>query len=103
MLIRFYNFEHALHMFHRDGLHFYDIPSLVLAILILVMVIVHIVRSKKRKNDFEKELQDNIEKMQAEDGLEDEEDEYEKYDISELETEPEESIEESLEENVEGE
>lgn len=60
MLIRFYNYEHAIKLFGHD-IHFYDIPAIVLLVLLIVMIVVHAIRAKRRKEKFEDELQKQLE------------------------------------------
>lgn len=49
MLYRIYEFAHNV------GIHFWDIPSIIVLIAIAVMGIVHTVRQKQREEDFEEE------------------------------------------------
>lgn len=50
MLYRIYTFAHDV------GIHFWDIPSILVLIIIAVIGIVHTVRQKQREEDFEDEL-----------------------------------------------
>lgn len=50
MLYRIYTFAHDV------GIHFWDIPSILVLVLIAVIGIVHTVRQKQREEDFEDEL-----------------------------------------------
>ena len=51
MLYRIYEFAHNI------GIHFWDIPSIIVLILIAVVGIVHTRQQKKREKDFEEELE----------------------------------------------
>lgn len=73
MLIRFYDFEHALDLlgFH-EGLHFYDIPSIAVIVLLIVMGLVHWRKHKKRQKEMEEELEERLEQKRqrfGEDGV----------------------------------
>ncbi len=50
MIQRLYNFERGI------GLTFYDIPSLVLLAIIIIMCIVHWRNHKKREKNYEEKL-----------------------------------------------
>ena len=55
MLYRVYEFAHGA------GIHFWDIPSIMVLILMLVVGGIHTQRQRKREKDFEEELQKNRE------------------------------------------
>ena len=50
MLYRLYEFAHDIHI------HFWDIPSITVLVLIAVIGIVHTRRQKKREEEFEEEM-----------------------------------------------
>lgn len=66
MLKDFYFFEHALSLFGHDELHFYDIPVLVLLLLMIVGIIVHVKRYKKREKNFEEEQNEMLNNQENE-------------------------------------
>ena len=45
--MRYYEFVHNL------GIHSWDIPALIVAVILVVMILVHHRNQKKRLNDFE--------------------------------------------------
>ena len=61
MLYNFYYFVH-----NSLGLHFWDLPALLVGVIIIVMVIVHTHNQKKREKDFDEESQEKLEAMQKE-------------------------------------
>lgn len=61
MLYNFYYFVH-----NSLGLHFWDLPALLVGVIIIVMVIVHTHNQKKREKDFDEERQEKQEAMQKE-------------------------------------
>ncbi len=66
MLYRIYEFAHHV------GIHFWDIPSILVLILMVVVAIVHTRNQKKREEEFEKvmESRDNIDVAgEVEDGI----------------------------------
>lgn len=48
------------------GLHFWDLPALLVGAVMVVMLIVHTRNQKKRENDFDEERQEKLEAMQKE-------------------------------------
>lgn len=60
MLIHFYNFEHALELLGNNEIHFYDIPSLVIVAVLIIMGLVHWRRHKKRQKEMEEELEERL-------------------------------------------
>ena len=48
--MRYYEFVHNL------GIHSWDIPALIVAVILVVMILVHHRNQKKRLNDFEDDL-----------------------------------------------
>ena len=50
MLYRIFEFAHSI------GIHFWDIPSILVLVLMAVVAIVHTKRQRKREKDFEEEL-----------------------------------------------
>ena len=61
MLYNFYYFVH-----NSLGLHFWDLPALLVGVIIIVMVVVHTHNQKKREKDFDEERQEKLEAMQKE-------------------------------------
>lgn len=48
--MRYFEFVHNL------GIHSWDIPALIVAVILVVMILVHRHNQKKREKDFEEEL-----------------------------------------------
>ena len=61
MLYNFYYFVH-----NSLGLHFWDLPALLVGVIIIVRVVVHTHNQKKREKDFDEERQEKLEAMQKE-------------------------------------
>ncbi len=55
--MQFYEFAHSL------GVHVWEIPSLVVILVMVIMGIVHWRNQKKRDSDFEEELDDKIQEI----------------------------------------
>lgn len=51
---------------HNLGIHSWDIPALVAAIILLIMVLVHHNKQKQREKDFEEKLDKKIQKIREE-------------------------------------
>ena len=62
MLYNIYQFVHE-----SLGLCFWDIPALIVAALRVIVGLVHHRNQKKREEEFEKEREDNLEALRAED------------------------------------
>ncbi|MCM1189213.1 MAG: hypothetical protein NC541_07935 [bacterium] len=60
----FYNMYEAVH--NVLGLHFWDLPALVLAAALAVILVVHVRNQRKREDDFDKEGQKQIEALRKE-------------------------------------
>ena len=58
--MRYFEFVHNL------GLHSWDIPALVVTIILVVMILVHHRNQKKRNKDFEEELDKKIQEIREE-------------------------------------
>lgn len=58
MLYNFYEFAH-----NSLGIHFWDLPALVAAVALVVVLIVHSRNQKKRENDFEEERKEKLEAL----------------------------------------
>ena len=52
--MRYFEFVHNL------GIHSWDIPALIVAVILVVMILVHRHNQKKREKDFEEELDQKI-------------------------------------------
>lgn len=63
MLIHIYNYVHDI-----LGIHFWDIPAIIVLVVIAVIAILHTVRQKKRENDFEDEMKRNENKASGREG-----------------------------------
>lgn len=50
MLIRIYDYAHDV-----LNIHFWDIPAVIVLVLIAVIAVLHTIRQKKREHDFEEE------------------------------------------------
>ena len=58
--MRYYEFVHNL------GIHSWDIPALIVAVILVVMILVHHRNQKKRLNDFEDDLDQEIQEIREE-------------------------------------
>ena len=58
--MRYYEFVHNL------GIHSWDIPALIVAVILVVMILVHQRNQKKRLNDFEDDLDQKIQEIREE-------------------------------------
>lgn len=51
---------------HNLGIHSWDIPALIVAVILVVMILVHRHNQKKREKDFEEELDQKIQDLREE-------------------------------------
>ena len=58
--MRYFEFVHNL------GIHSWDIPALIVAVILVVMILVHRHNQKKREKDFEEELDQKIQDLREE-------------------------------------
>lgn len=58
--MRYFEFVHNL------GVHSWDIPALIVAVILVVMILVHRHNQKKREKDFEEELDQKIQDLREE-------------------------------------
>lgn len=58
--MRYFEFVHNL------GIHSWDIPALIVAVSLVVMILVHRHNQKKREKDFEEELDQKIQDLREE-------------------------------------
>ena len=58
--MRYFEFVHNL------GIHSWDIPALIVAVNLVVMILVHRHNQKKREKDFEEELDQKIQDLREE-------------------------------------
>ena len=58
--MRYFEFVHNL------GIHSWDIPALIVAVILVVMILVHRHNPKKREKDFEEELDQKIQDLREE-------------------------------------
>ena len=58
--MRYFEFVHNL------GIHSWDIPALIVAVILVVMILVHRHNQKKREKDFEEELDQKIQYLREE-------------------------------------
>ena len=58
--MRYFEFVHNL------GIHSWDIPALIVAVILVVMILVHRHNQKKREKDFEEELDQKIQDIREE-------------------------------------
>lgn len=58
--MRYYEFVHNL------GIHSWDIPALIVAVILVIMILVHHRNQKKRLNDFEDDLDQKIQEIREE-------------------------------------
>lgn len=58
--MRYFEFVHNL------GIHSWDIPTLIVAVILVVMILVHRHNQKKREKDFEEELDQKIQDLREE-------------------------------------
>lgn len=59
MWINLYNFVH-----NSLGMHFWELPALIVGVILLVEVIVHNVNQKKREKRFDEERTEKLEALQ---------------------------------------
>ncbi len=58
--MRYFEFVHNL------GIHSWDIPALIVAVILVVMILVHRHNQKKREKDFSEELDQKIQDLREE-------------------------------------
>lgn len=58
MLYNFYEFAH-----NSIGVHFWDLPALLVGVVLIVVLIVHSRNQKKRDDDFDKERNEKLEAL----------------------------------------
>lgn len=58
--MRYFEFVHNL------GIHSWDIPALIVAVILVVMILVHRHNQEKREKDFEEELDQKIQDLREE-------------------------------------
>ena len=58
--MRYFEFVHNL------GIHSWDIPAFIVALILVVMILVHRHNQKKREKDFEEELDQKIQDLREE-------------------------------------
>lgn len=58
--MRYFEFVHNL------GIHSWDIPALIVAVILVVMILVHCHNQNKREKDFEEELDQKIQDLREE-------------------------------------
>ena len=58
--MRYFEFVHNL------GIHSWDIPALIIAVILVVMILVHCHNQKKREKDFKEELDQKIQDLREE-------------------------------------
>ena len=58
--MRYFEFVHNL------GIHSWDIPALIVAVILVVMILVHRHNQKIREKDFEEELDQKIQDLREE-------------------------------------
>lgn len=61
MWINLYNFTH-----NSLGMHFWDLPALLAGVIILIELVVHSRKQKKREEEFDEERTERLETMQKE-------------------------------------
>lgn len=61
MWISLYNFTH-----NSLGMHFWDLPALLAGVIILIELVVHSRKQKKREEEFDEERAERLETMQKE-------------------------------------
>lgn len=59
-----YDFSYFVH--DSLGLHFWDLPALLVGAVMIVMLVVHMRNQKKREKDFDEERSEKLEAMQKE-------------------------------------
>lgn len=57
-----YDYSYFAH--NSLGLHFWDLPALLIGVLMIVMLIVHSHNQKKREKEFDEARQEKLEAMQ---------------------------------------
>lgn len=61
MLLNLYEYSH-----HTLGIHLWDLPALLVAVITVVVLIVHTRNQKKREDDFNEERKDKLEEINKE-------------------------------------
>ena len=61
--MRYFEFVHNL------GTHSWDIPTLIVGVILIIMILVHHTNQKKRQNDFEEELDKKIQEIREGKGM----------------------------------
>lgn len=56
-----YNLYHFVH--NSLGLHFWDLPAILVGVVMIVMLIVHVYNQRRREKKFEKARQEKLEEM----------------------------------------
>lgn len=59
MINAYYEFVHGI------GLHLWDIPALLVLVIMIVVFLVHKNNQKKRENDFQDELDQKLEEIKS--------------------------------------
>lgn len=55
---------------HSLGFHSWDIPALIVAVILIVMILVHHTNQKNREKDFEEELDKKVQEIRENAGQE---------------------------------
>lgn len=61
MLLNLYEYSH-----HALGIHLWDLPALLVAVVTVVVLIVHTRNQKKREDDFNEERKEKLEEINKE-------------------------------------
>ena len=61
MLMNLYEYSH-----HTLGIHLWDLPALLVAVITVVVLIVHTRNQKKREDDFNEERKEKLEEINKE-------------------------------------
>lgn len=61
MLYNLYQFVH-----NSLGLHFWDLPALLVAIVMIIIAIVHSRNQKKRENEYEEKREEKLKALRGE-------------------------------------
>lgn len=56
-----YNLYHYIH--NNLGLHFWDVPAILVGVILIIMLIVHVFNQKRRDRKYEKAREELLEEM----------------------------------------
>ncbi len=60
-----YNLYHYIH--NNLGLHFWDVPAILVGVILIIMLIVHVFNQKRRDKKYEKAREEKLEEIRTAD------------------------------------